>query len=189
MGYFDTKKGIDEYIKRSQNWGGPKLINVLKKYLPKKSTLLELGMGPGRDFDILKKTYTATGSDGSRAFLDRYKKMDKKSELLRLDVVSIPTARRFDGIYSNKVLHHLKTSDLKKSIRRQKDVLNQDGIAFHSFWKGNKTEYKHGLRFVYYEMDKLEKIIGNNFDILEMKSFTEMEKDDSIYVVLKNTRL
>jgi hypothetical protein len=38
-------------------------------------------------------------------------------------------------------------------------------------------------------MDRLEKIIGNNFDILEMKTFTEMEKNDSIYVVLKNTRL
>ncbi len=187
MGYFDTKKGIEEYIKRSQGWGGQKLINVLKKYLPKKSTLLELGMGPGRDFDILKKTYIATGSDGSKAFLDRYKKKNKTAEIVRLDVVAIPTDRRFDGIYSNKVLHHLSTKDLKKSIRRQKDVLNQDGIAFHSFWKGDKTEYKHGLRFVYYEIDKLEKIIGNNFDILEMNTFTEMEKDDSIYVVLKNS--
>jgi len=87
MGYFDTKKGIEEYIKRSQGWGGQKLINVLKKYLPKKSTLLELGMGPGRDFDILKKTYIATGSDGSKAFLDRYKKKNKTAEIVRLDVV------------------------------------------------------------------------------------------------------
>ena len=185
MGYFDTKKGIEEYIKRSQGWGGPKLINVLKKYLPRKSTLLELGMGPGRDFDILKKTYKATGSDGSKAFLARYKKRDKTANIIRLDAVSIPIDRKFDGIYSNKVLHHLAINDFKKSIRRQRDVLNQDGIAFHSLWKGNKTEYKHGLRFVYYEMDKLEKIIGNTFDILEMKAFTEMEKNDSIYIVLK----
>lgn len=185
MGYFDTKKGIEEYIKRSEGWGGSKLINILKKYLPKKSTLLELGMGPGRDFDILKKTYTSTGSDGSKVFLDRYKRKDKNAELLRLDVVSIPTEKRFDGIYSNKVLHHLTKKDLKKSIRRQKEVLNPEGIAFHSFWKGDKVEHKHGLLFVYYEMDKLEKIIGNNFDILQMKTFTEMEKDDSIYVVLK----
>ena len=185
MGYFDTKKGIEEYIKRSEGWGGSKLINVLKKYLPKKSTLLELGMGPGRDFDILKKTYTSTGSDDSKVFLDRYKRKDKNADLLRLDVVSIPTEKRFDGIYSNKVLHHLTKKDLKKSIRRQKEVLNPEGIAFHSFWKGDKVEHKHGLLFVYYEMDKLEKIIGNNFDILQMKTFTEMEKDDSIYVVLK----
>ncbi|MEX2313421.1 MAG: hypothetical protein WD650_05460, partial [Nitrosopumilaceae archaeon] len=65
MGYYDTKKGIEEYIKRSKDWDGTKLIKILKKYLPKKSTLLELGIGPGRDFDILKKTYTVTGSDSS----------------------------------------------------------------------------------------------------------------------------
>ena len=185
MGYFDTKKGIEEYIKRSDGWGGSKLINVLKKYLPKKSTLLELGMGPGRDFDILKKTYTSTGSDGSKVFLDRYKRKDKNAELLRLDVVSIPTEKRFDCIYSNKVLHHLTKKDLKKSIRRQKEVLNPEGIAFHSFWKGNKVEHKHGLLFMYYEIGALEKIIDKEFDILEIEPFTEMEKDDSIYVVLK----
>ena len=55
MGYYDTKKGIQEYTKRSEKWGGQKLIKILKKHLPKKSTLLEIGMGPGRDFDILKK--------------------------------------------------------------------------------------------------------------------------------------
>jgi len=38
---------------------------------------------------------------------------------------------------------------------------------------------------MYYEIDVLKKIIGNNFDIIEIKIFTEMEKDDSIYVVLK----
>ena len=77
MGYYDTKKGIKEYIKRSEDWDGTKLIKILKKHLPEKSTLLELGIGPGRDFDILKKTYTVTGSDGSQVFLDRYKKITK----------------------------------------------------------------------------------------------------------------
>jgi hypothetical protein len=75
--------------------------------------------------------------------------------------------------------------DLKKSIKRQKEILNPNGIAFHSFWKGNKTEYKRGLRFVYYEIEQLKKIIGNHFDIVEIKKFTEMEKNDSIYVILK----
>ncbi len=185
MGYYDTKKGIQEYTKRSQKWGGQKLIKILKKHLAKNSTLLELGMGPGRDFDILKKTYTLTGSDASKAFLDRYKKSNKKVDLLKLDAVTIRTGNKFDGIYTNKVLQHLTKWDLKKSIKRQKEILNPNGIAFHSFWKGNKTEYKRGLRFVYYEIEQLKKIIGNHFDIVEIKKFTEMEKNDSIYVILK----
>ncbi|MEX0854671.1 MAG: class I SAM-dependent methyltransferase [Nitrosopumilaceae archaeon] len=186
MGYYDTKKGIEEYIKRSKDWDGTKLIKILKKYLPKKSTLLELGIGPGRDFDILKKTYTVTGSDSSQVFLDRYKKNNKNADLLQLDAVTIPIDRKFDCIYSNKVLHHLTKTELKKSFTRQKEILNQNGIAFHCFWKGDKVEKKRGLLFMYYEIDVLKKIIGNNFDVMKIKAFTEMEKDDSIYVVLKN---
>jgi len=171
MGYYDTKKGILEYTKRSQKWGGIKLIKILKKHLPKNSTLLEIGMGPGRDFDILKKIYTATGSDNSKIFLDNYKNQNKKSNLLKLDAVTLRTTKRFDGIYTNKVLQHLTKWDLKKSIKRQSEILNPNGIAFHSFWKGDKTEHKRGLRFVYYEIEHLKKIIGNNFDILEIKEY------------------
>ena len=185
MGYYNTKKGIKEYIKRSEDWDGSKLIKILKKHLPKKSTLLELGIGPGRDFDILKKTYMVTGSDSSQVFLDRYKKNNKNADLLQLNAVTIRIDRKFDCIYSNKVLHHLTKAELKKSFARQKEVLNQNGIVFHCFWKGDKVEKKRGLLFMYYEIDVLKKIIGNNFDVIEIKAFTEMEKDDSVYVVLK----
>ena len=185
MGYFDTQKGVKEYTKRAEKWGGVKLIKILKKYLPKNSTLLEIGIGPGQDFDILKKHYTATGSDKSRDFLDNYKKKNKRADLLKLDAVTLRTARRFDGIFTNKVLHHLTKRDLRKSIKRQKEILNPGGIAFHSFWKGDKTEHMVGLRFVYYEKTQLKKIIGNDFKILEMKVFTEMKKNDSIYVILQ----
>jgi len=185
MGYFDTKKGVKEYTKRSEKWGGVKLIKILKKHLPKNSTLLEIGIGPGRDFNILKKFYTATGSDNSKVFLENYKKQNKKADLLKLDAVTLRTPKRFDGIFTNKVLHHLTKRDLKKSIKRQREILNPGGIAFHSFWKGNKIEHMVGLRFVYYEIAQLKKIIGNNFDVLEIKVFTEMKKNDSIYVVLK----
>lgn len=185
MGYYDTKKGIIEYSKRSQKWGGKKLFKILRKHLSKNSTLLEIGIGPGRDFNYLKKIYSAAGSDKSKTFLDFYKKKNKKADLLKLDAVTLKTKRKFDGIYSNKVLQHLTKRELGKSIKKQKEILNQNGIAFHTFWKGNKTEYKRGLRFVYYEKKHLKKIIGKDFKIVEMKVFTEMEKNDSIYIVLK----
>lgn len=188
MGYFETKKGVREYSKRAEKWGGIKLIKILKKHLPKNSTILEIGMGPGRDFDILKKFYTATGSDNSKLFLENYKKQNKKADLLKLDAVTLRTSRRFDGIFSNKVLHHLTKRDLRKSIKRQTEIINPGGIAFHSFWKGNKTEHMVGLRFVYYEKAQLKKIIGSNFKILEIRVFTEMKKNDSIYVILKREK-
>lgn len=39
----------------AEGYDGEELIKILKEYLPEKSTLLELGMGPGKDLDILKK--------------------------------------------------------------------------------------------------------------------------------------
>ena len=186
MGFFDTEKGVEEYISMAKGYDGKELIKILQTFLPEKSSVLELGMGPGTDLDILRKNFTVTGSDNSQIFLDRYKKQNLNADLLKLDAVTLSTDRTFDCIYSNKVLHHITQKDLKKSFQRQKNILNPNGILFHSFWRGDKDENFDGLLFTKYQIDGLKKIIGNLFDILRIEIYTEMEKDDSLYVVLKN---
>ena len=184
MGFFDTEKGVNEYLKMAEGYDGAELIKILQEHLPEKSTVLELGMGPGKDLDILSKTFTVTGSDNSQIFLDRYKKHNPNADVLKLDAVTLSTNRNFDCIYSNKVLHHLTREDLRKSFQRQKEILNLNGIAFHSFWRGDKDENFDGLLFTKYQIDGLKDIIGDNFNIQSIKIYTEIEKDDSIYVVL-----
>ncbi len=169
----------------AEGYDGAELIKVLQKHLPKNSIVMELGMGPGKDLDILKKSYTVVGSDNSQIFLDKYKKKHQDADLLLLDAVTIQTNRKFDCIYSNKVLHHLTKEDLRKSLQRQKELLNPNGITFHSFWKGNKVEEMNGLLFTYYETEDLKKMAESDFEILALETHTEMEKDDSIYVVLR----
>jgi len=185
MGFFDTKKGVDEYVKMAEGFDGAELIKTLQKFVPEKFSVLELGMGPGKDLNILSKIYTVTGSDNSQIFLDRYKKQNPDADLLKLDAVTLSTDRTFDCIYSNKVLHHLTTDDMKTSLKKQKEILNPNGILFHSFWRGNKTETMEGLLFVYYELEILKSIFESDFKILELKIYTEDQKDDSIYAVLR----
>lgn len=185
MGFFDTEKGVEKYITMAEGYDGVELIKILQNYLSKDSTVLELGMGPGKDLDILKESYTVTGSDNSQIFLDKYKENHQDADVLLLDAVNIPTNRKFDCIYSNKVLHHLSKEDLVKSFQRQKEILNPNGIVFHSFWKGNKIEKIEGLLFTYYETGDLEKIMKPNFEILGLETYTEMENNDSIYVILR----
>ena len=187
MGFFDTEKGVSEYIKIAEGYDGAELIKILQEFIPEHSKVLELGMGPGTDLNILNKIFTVTGSDNSQIFLDRYKKLNPDADLLKLDAVTIPTDRTFDCIYSNKVLHHITRDDLKKSFQRQKDILNPDEILFHSFWKGDEDENFDGLLFTKYENDSLKEIIGDIFDILKIETYTEIEKDDSLYVILKNS--
>ena len=185
MGFFDTEQGVERYTKMAEGYDGAELIKILQKHLPENSTVLELGIGPGKDMDILKKTYRVTGSDNSQVFLDKYKEKHQDDDLLPLDAVAIQTDRKFDCIYSNKVLHHLTKEDMAKSLQRQKEVLNPNGITFHSFWKGNKVEEMEGLLFTYYEMGDLNKMAGSDFEILALETYTEMEKDDSLYVALR----
>ncbi len=186
MGFFDTEKGAEEYIRMAEGHDGAKLIKILQEFIPENSKVLELGMGPGIDLEILNKNFTVTGSDNSQVFLDRYKKQNPDADLLKLDAVTLSTDRTFDCIYSNKVLHHIAREDLKRSFQRQKDILNPNGIAFHSFWRGDEDENFDGLLFTKYQNDGLKEILGDIFDILNIETYTEMEKDDSLYVILKN---
>lgn len=185
MGFFDREENVNEYIRMAEGFDGRELIKILKGILPAGASVLELGMGPGKDLDMLKKTYTVTGSDLSDIFLERYRKDHPDSDLIKLDAVTLETERKFDCIYSNKVLHHLKKEELKGSFRRQREILNDGGILFHTFWKGEKTEMYDDLLFVQYSEEGLLKIIGKEYDILRMEVYREMEEDDSILLILQ----
>lgn len=185
MGFFDDKKNIDEYIKMADGYDGRELIELLKKHLKKGSSVLELGMGPGKDFDILNVDFEVTGSDSSSVFLDLYRKKNKTADLILLDAKKMNIDRIFDCIYSNKVLHHLTSEDLKKSLKKQSAVLKSNGLLFFSLWYGDKEESFSGLRFVYYTEETIKKIIGDKYKVLEIKQYSEMEKDDSMYIILR----
>jgi len=188
LAYFDKKKNVLNYIKMVEEFDeyDPNfLIDKFKKYVTNGANVLELGMGPGKDFDILKNFYEMTGSDSSQVFLDLYQDKDTKANLVKLDAVSLNTTTKFDAIFSNKVLMHLSKDELKQSFLRQMQIMNKDAIAFHTFWFGNKEENMQGLRFVYYSIEELLKLIPENFEILESSLYKEMEENDSICLVLK----
>ena len=140
MGFYETESGVEAYIEMAKGYDGALLIEGLAEYLPAGSSVLELGMGPGVDLDILAQRYEVTGSDSSRLFLDRYRERHPEADLLLLDARTLETERRFDCIYSNKVLHHLSAEELHESLVAQAGLLRPEGIAMHSFWWGDKED-------------------------------------------------
>ena len=74
MAYFDDEKNVQDYLKMAEGYDGADLIDVLREYLPKNATVLELGMGPGKDLNILSHRYEVTGSDNSQLLLTSSKK-------------------------------------------------------------------------------------------------------------------
>ncbi len=181
--FFDIEQNVKEYIEAREGMDGRFLIEILKEFLEPNSTVLEIGMGGGNDLDILNETFQTTGSDNSQIFLDIYKQKNPNADLILLDAVNLKTNRRFDCIYSNKVLHHLSTSNLKHSIKRQSQLLNQNGIIFHTFWNGNKKDKFQDLHFIQYKTDELKKLFEFNFALLKIGFYEEMLKDDSVYVI------
>jgi cyclopropane fatty-acyl-phospholipid synthase-like methyltransferase len=185
MDFYDDKKNVDIYINMSKGYDGRWLIDELKKHLDEGSALLELGMGPGKDLDMLSKHYKVTGSDKSQVFIDLYRKKHPEARIQKIDAVKMNIDGEFDCIYSNKVLHHLTRNELKLSFENQHRVLTKDGILFHSFWYGDKEEEHNGLRFVYYTEETLQKAYQDYFSMVEFKHYSEFEKNDSFYAVFK----
>jgi SAM-dependent methyltransferase len=193
MGYYHTQKSVDEYIDMAEGHDGRELIEVLKKHLPPDATVLELGMGPGKDLGLLGECFQATGSDISPVFLERYRAAHRDADLLLLDAATLDTKRRFDAMYSNKVLMHLTREELRASLRRQAEVLNEGGLLLHSFWYGDQEEDYDGLLFVYYTEASFAALIGRDdpgpaFEIVEAERYAEMDEGDSIYFVLRRRK-
>jgi len=181
--FYHTKESVQQYIKIAEGYDGRELIEKLQKYLPQNSSLLELGSGPGTDLKILKEIYQITGSDYSAIFVDLLKDKYPFDEIYHLNVISLKTNKKFDGIYSNKVLQHLTDDELKKSILGQKKVLNDNGIICHSFWEGNICEEMHGSFQNYHTLIEIEKFFSSHFDILLLELYKEMSKNDSILLI------
>lgn len=185
MSYYDDPKNVQQYIDMAEGYDGRNLVAALTKHLPPGIDLLELGIGPGIDLDLLSRHYQVTGSDASQVFLDRYRESHPHAELLLLDAETIRTSRRFGAIYSNKVLHHLSPEQLAASFHRQHVVLQPPGIALHSFWLGDREEFMHGLRFRYYPEKFLHALVEPYFTIIESTRYAEFETDDSLFLILK----
>ncbi len=181
--YYHTKESVDEYIKLAEGFSGNELITSLKTFLPKKSTLLEIGSGPGTDWNILNKTYSVTGSDNSNAFINHLKSSNPNGEFIMLDAATLKVDNKFDGIYSNKVLHHLTDNELKTSILRQKELLNPNGIICHSFWKGEGDETFKGMYVKYHTQKALLGFFEEHFDLLVLENYQEFDADDSILLI------
>lgn len=157
----------------------------LKCFLPDDKSILEIGAGPGTDLEILSKSYEVTGSDYSTVFLKVLNEKLPNIDLLELNAIHLETNKKFDGIYSNKVLHCLTDEELQLSMKNQNRILSSKGIICHSFWKGTENEVYDGLLCNYHTTNEIEKFVTEYFDILILECYAEMKENDSILVIGK----
>ncbi len=181
--YYSSSKSVKEYIAAAKDVNSEPLVNKFKEFLKEGSSVLELGSGPGTDWQILSKGYEVTGSDMSEAFLSHLKAQNPSGNFIELDAATLDTEVKFDGIYSNKVLHHLTDEELVQSVARQAEILNPNGVICHSFWKGEGTEEFKGMFVNSHNKEELKKEFETKFEILSMELYEEFEPNDSIVLI------
>lgn len=183
--YYENEQNVANYIKFTPAHDSALLIDLLTAELPAGASVLELGMGPGKDFKRLSEHFKATGSDFSHTFLNRYRALDDTADLIHLDARSLETDRRFDAVYSNKALIHFSAAELQQSFDRQHAVLNDQGLILHSFWYGEGEAEFSGLTLVYHNERDLADMLGERFEILALERHAKMADGDSIYVLAR----
>ena len=183
--YYKTKESVNEYIQLAKDVNGLQLIEKLKQVLQPNSVLLEIGSGPGTDWKILNKSYNVIGSDNSIEFLNHLITENPNGEFLELDAITLKTDKKFDGIYSNKVMHHLKDNELTNSAIRQYEILNINGVICHSFWKGKGSEIFKDLFVNYHSELNLKKVYADYFEIISIESYNEFEDGDSLLFIAR----
>ncbi len=183
--YYHTQESVQEYIHLAEDVNGAELIEELKKHLPSSSKVLEIGTGPGSDWEILSKDYEVTGSDYSQEFLKYLKLTFLEGKFILLNAVTLDVEETFNGIYSNKVLQHLNDEELKSSIIRQATILEPGGIICHSFWKGKGDEIFKGMLVNYQDEATLSNLFSEHFEMLLIQTYKEFEDGDSILLIAK----
>lgn len=187
MGFFDSSENVEEYIRMTEGYDFSFVFEKLLVNLIEGSSLLEIGMGPGKDLLSLDEKYKVTGSDASAVFVERFKKLHatKAIEVMQLDAVTLTIEKTFDCIYSNKVLMHLEKAYMKQSLLKQQELLNPGGIIFCTLWYGNSREEYGELLFNYYTEESINEVIPSSLEIKTFERYTEEEKEDSFVLILQ----
>jgi trans-aconitate methyltransferase len=147
--------------------------------------VLEIGMGPGKDIAFLQKNHEVTGSDNSQAFLDIYMEKNPGADVFLLDAKQMNTHRKFDCIYSNKVMHYFNPKELEQSFLNQIKVLNHGGLICHTLWYGDKHIEVKGMKYYYYTEKTILNHLPSNIQIIHAEIYQEMDKADSLLIIGK----
>lgn len=188
MNFYLKKENVENYQEMMKGYDNEEVLAMVNKKLPSQSSLLEIGSGTGADLVRLAEDYQVTGSDFSPLFVEAFQKEQPSIKMITLDARTLDISETFDCIYSNKVLYHLSKDDFKKSLSRQAELLNKDGIIFMTLWYGEYREERmpeEDLIFSYYREADIEHITPDALIIKEIARYTEEAPNDSLVVILK----
>ena len=202
-----TKATYDEiaqdYAKRDARTDIPeipawtKALNRFCELVIKNGSVLDIGVGGGRDAEIfIKKGFNVTGIDISEKMLAGAKSKVPKANFMTMDMeeLKFPPAR-FDGVWANASLHHMPKSKLLAVLKKIKLVLKPQGLLqiivkqgdYDGILENEKFGRKIRRHFSYYMQDEIKGMISDSgFEVINCSS--EVDNEWIYILALKKAR-
>ena len=161
MSYYS--KHAEEYIESTMGIDMSSWYAMLEPYLPLGGSILDVGLGSGRDMlHFKKKGYDVFGIDIEEAFVEHAKSLGLSAQIG--DIRTYQTSKRFDGIWANACLVHLAKEQVQPAIRHLLSLLKPGGVLFVSMKKGENFEVDELGRPMLY----VDESIFKPFDVVKM---------------------
>ena len=183
------------------------IYKEFEKYLPKKSTILDLGAGSGRTYSYFnRKGYNYIALDFSDKMKQYAFKLHGEFPYIVDDIVNIKNHfknKSIDAVFAVYSLFHLPKEDFEKAIKDIFDILKDNGILLISYSEGSGEEFvdepyleelgKGMLYMNYMNRNQVNDLLNKNkYDILfETKKHETGDNvigengNDAVYVISK----
>ncbi len=169
-----------------------KELEFVKDYIKENSSILDVGCGNGRFFEIIKdKKISYTGIDTSSKFISIAKEKypstssgQAQVKFFRANAVELPFGNdSFDVAVSFAVLHHIPSKKLREEFLSEiHRVLKKDGVLILSVWNLWQKRYLPAIaKYAFFKLIGVSKIdfkdiflsFGKEKDIRYLHAFTK----------------
>lgn len=126
-------KNYKSYIENTYSLDLSTHYKTFETIIPKKSHILDLGCGSGRDSKYFSdKGFRVTSLDGSIEMV-KFCNTILTNRVIHSTFEDFRTEEKFDGIWACASLLHVKRDNLKQIVQKYIEMLNSSGIFFISF--------------------------------------------------------
>ncbi len=171
---------FDEYVETNQDFhiGGGSIqsrVELVQKYLPTGSKILEIGAGTGDDARALSQAgYKVTTTDFSEKFVDAIR--SKGIEAAIFDAKKDVLPEGYNAVYANAVFVHFDTSELSYFLAQAAEKLEKPQLIFLSVIEGESQERRSGSNISFerdfqdYTEDQLRDLLSHaGFNVNHME--------------------
>lgn len=168
IGYYN--RNADRYFNNTVAVDMSECCDRFLKNIVSGGRIIDIGAGSGRDIRYFKdRGYTVDGIDASEEMCllaSDYTGIEVRCEKIQ----DWHPQKKYDGIWANASLLHLKFTEIEDFICRVSEYLNADGVLYISMKKGIQTgQDNEGRFFTDFSEDKVQRLIAKStaFEIAE----------------------